>query len=1071
MSEKILKKNKDAPREATSEELRSKHRKELREFLPLDLQVKFEKKGTYKFGGALAKRRKSEVEEDKLFFNILEQKKSIAGDNIGLERLSGEIIENRLGVQKDLDNYIFLYKILDQVSIDLSGSNTLENLVELIKVLGDKGKIGVVISNLVKGGNVNNAVTLAILSNNIGEMEQLFEHADFSDLAYEEGLLAARLNKPDVVNDVIDILRKEERYDQLLDLLVVAGKSDEIKKMIEADVESASKHPDSISYNQSALRGIKSLAKVNPESISDVDVGVCLRNVDYEPALVCEIALSLAKEKPDYAQDIMDKLLAKKNENARYFAKIALAMNDYNSVGFAISVCLALEDSPFIGTANEILSELAKIDLEKAREIADQKFSLEQIRKENYHLLGVNKLKKIVHFFDEPLQRGEAFYLLGNIDEAVKEIDRAEMKVVDRPALFRLALNVGRVDKALEILDWIRKYDVNDHLPSVLVYAKTLRPSNETLRLTKTLDELSLNDKSYALTVTEHLLKQKEDLTELKTEYLPRFEALKSYSQGVNKEIEEGKKWTNPDLFFNKNGGNIATLQTLNLNLGTDLVKSLLSRGLSFAEASIEAYGVALGNGEIKRALSEYIKDKVKSFPPQAFGTLLETASAYLNSNQLDLFISILKENRDLKITQDKLNKELLLIVAKDLGLEVQITSGDLSAWHLKYLPNLLTNQELIKSKIGEDSTELTRYQALLKATFENRFKDFITNIDQEDELGKEVAEHNGKVQNAFEEKGIDWDKWNSFEGQEQFIISTVKKIDREALFKQFFERLNALMETIKESPELTAALKKDLQNINNEKKSLDLSTLYSEDGSWYERLLPKFKKAVELFEKNEREARGAKETFFEWTLTIFEPLEHLKETLKTLSKPESREKTTQKEFLIKKWDRDPRRDLFQGNFTHCCISVGVKEMLPGGGVATFHPDTIVDYLLDQGIQVVEVVDPDTNEPIGQVWLFVTPDKDGKPVMIADNFEINNRYPAGNNVNRGIRDAMFKFLKEYAKACKIEKVDLGEVGTNDVETDDLEVVSLPPIEKLGGYLNDEKYYLEALEDTKAFMIQ
>jgi hypothetical protein len=150
---------------------------------------------------------------------------------------------------------------------------------------------------------------------------------------------------------------------------------------------------------------------------------------------------------------------------------------------------------------------------------------------------------------------------------------------------------------------------------------------------------------------------------------------------------------------------------------------------------------------------------------------------------------------------------------------------------------------------------------------------------------------------------------------------------------------------------------------------------------------------------------------------------------------------------------------------------VGVKETPPGGGMTTLHPETIFQYLIDQGVNVAEVIDPDTKDVVAQTWLFVTLDKNGKPVLVADNFEVNGRYPAGNNVSRGIRESMFQFLERYAKECGIEKVILGKVGTNDVETGDLKTTNLPKIEKLGGYFNDEPYYLETLGDQQAYEIK
>lgn len=76
-------------------------------------------------------------------------------------------------------------------------------------------------------------------------------------------------------------------------------------------------------------------------------------------------------------------------------------------------------------------------------------------------------------------------------------------------------------------------------------------------------------------------------------------------------------------------------------------------------------------------------------------------------------------------------------------------------------------------------------------------------------------------------------------------------------------------------------------------------------------------------------------------------------ETIKSLTEKERIEETERKEFIVKLWDRDPRKDLFQGNETGCCIAVGVKEA-PPGAMATLHPETILQYLIDKGINLTK---------------------------------------------------------------------------------------------------------------------
>jgi hypothetical protein len=582
----------------------------------------------------------------------------------------------------------------------------------------------------------------------------------------------------------------------------------------------------------------------------------------------------------------------------------------------------------------------------------------------------------------------------------------------------------------------------------------------ETERLIKIINETEWS--FYGINMISSLINQNQDLGLFKEEYLPKYLFLKKFAKEVNEKIEESKKWKNLQEFFDKHNLDIVNLHLLDLNLSTQLLKNHISRGLSFAESYLDVFGPVLDNELIVKEIKEYIKSN-KNLDGYNLSDLLEISSAYISTKNENLLIELLKNNKgkDFKELKSELNKNLLKKVAESLGIKAEIPEQELKNWKIKYFANLITNQEIIKKRLGEYYLEL--YNKLLNSVFENRFDEFISNLDQKDEFGREIAKHNKKVEEEFKEKGIDWDNWINFKEQVLMTIGTQKKQNMEALFNQFEERFKEWQEKVnKFEPRLKSSLEKDLTQLKQKKKEFDFSKIDLSNPNWLEEFLPTYTKSLNYLK--------SKNPNYNLPVEVEETFNHLLETIKTLSQKQKREQTAKKEFIVKIWDRDPRKDMFQGNQTHCCIAVGVKEAPPGGGLPTLHPETIFQYLIDKGIQVAEVVDPDTGDVVAQTWLFVTLDKNGKPVLVADNFEVNNRYPAGDNVNRGIREAMFQFLKKYAKACNIEKVVLGKVGTNDVETGDLKTIELPPIKKLGGYFNDEKYYLETLDHTEAYEI-
>lgn len=154
-----------------------------------------------------------------------------------------------------------------------------------------------------------------------------------------------------------------------------------------------------------------------------------------------------------------------------------------------------------------------------------------------------------------------------------------------------------------------------------------------------------------------------------------------------------------------------------------------------------------------------------------------------------------------------------------------------------------------------------------------------------------------------------------------------------------------------------------------------------------------------------------------------------------------------------------------------------MKETPPEGGLTTHDPSTIIHYLVDQGVQVVEILDETKRDPIGNTWLFVPKNKRGEPILIADNVEIHRDYMAS-HLNDAICDHLFKFLIEYAKATNMAGVYLGKVPTNDIKYSDLKTAQVPPVDKVGGYLSQYtstqirpgRYYFETHNQRKLVKI-
>ncbi|MBM4177378.1 hypothetical protein FJ208_01075, partial [Candidatus Gribaldobacteria bacterium] len=772
---------------------------------------------------------------------------------------------------------------------------------------------------------------------------------------------------------------------------------------------------------------------------------------------------------PDSAKQAMEQCF--KDGWPNLTAEIALALKDFASAKQAMEQCF---EEKRLDLAAKIAVTLAETDPGSAKQTMEQCFEKgwQGSAAEIATALAETDPGSAKQAMKQCLKEGE-IYPAAQIAVALAETDPGSAKQameqcfkekrLDLAAKIAVTLAETDPDSAEQAMEQCfkeKRLDLAAQIAVTLAENFTLKPQAE--RLQEISQKTGAND--YGLSILAKLLEEDQNLNKFNQEYLPRYLQIKNIALKVNDAIDETKKWQDPVSFFIKNNLDIVNLMYLNSNLASQLFKNNLPRGLSFTQSYLEVFRPGLNNQEMFANLKNYLNNAPKNFNGYNLSDLLEIASAYQNLNQQETFFQVINNE---KLTQNfaelksELNKQLLTKISRQLGLKIEITEQEISSWQIKYLANLITNQEMIKKQGNEDVLQI--YNAVLESAFKNNFKQLITDPNQNNEIGQQIAYHNQKVAEEFKKHQINWDNWLNFQEKGRMTISIAKKQNKEALFSQFTDRLKSFQENLKKEQEsLSKSLEKDLIALNQKKKEFDPAKINLQDPNWLKDILPTYAKNLDYLQKNNPN--------FKLSSAIEESFGHLVEAIQALIQRQEQEQTLQKEFIVKLWDRDPRKDMFQGNHTHCCIAVGVKETPPGGGIATLYPQTIFQYLIDQGLQVAEVIDPDTREPIAQTWLFVTLTEKGEPVLVTDNFEVNNRYPVGNNVNQNIREAMFQFLNRYAQVCNIKRVVLGAVKTNDVATDDLKTISLPPIEKLGGYLGSS-YYLETLEKKQVFDIK
>ncbi len=184
---------------------------------------------------------------------------------------------------------------------------------------------------------------------------------------------------------------------------------------------------------------------------------------------------------------------------------------------------------------------------------------------------------------------------------------------------------------------------------------------------------------------------------------------------------------------------------------------------------------------------------------------------------------------------------------------------------------------------------------------------------------------------------------------------------------------------------------------------------------------------------------------------------------IRKLTSKEVSENLDGRQVHISVWDRNPDMDLYQGNYSPCCISI---ESGAGGESSE---STIADYLTDLGVQIVSIYDTEKNIPIAAAWCWIGTSKVGTTSLIIDNIEANTDY--SNQYAHLLGEKLVNYIVDYGKKIGADRVELG-TAHNDLPDQRLMSrmrASGKRYLKTGGYNRADGYFLEA-EDTKVVTV-
>ncbi len=472
------------------------------------------------------------------------------------------------------------------------------------------------------------------------------------------------------------------------------------------------------------------------------------------------------------------------------------------------------------------------------------------------------------------------------------------------------------------------------------------------------------------------------------------------------------------------------------------------------------------------QTVEQYLSLTERSFSPKDFELLkklnnpnLTNASGKpLSSKQkikmIDLIMAYKNLGTDTKIIEDAADTGKIDIGALNIEmLKAVLSKGGLSKEELKNATaeNLgFDFSQLHFLAVQLNSSDIVNpFDDLLRAAVLGDFREYIN--DETNDYGRVNAE----TKEQFMQAGMDYDKWVNPEKSAEVIFNT-----QTLSVTDIVEEISSAVEELRRHNKfIKTALDKALrENIVNDKFVLrpEETTNAVELNKFIEKFKEITSNTRNRAEQSKTSSDALRRVNAEKTLSLLDRVELQSakiNELQTLKKQKGN-----MNVKIKMWDRVPQKDIFQGNYSTCCIGMA-------GGNGHFMPY----YLMNTAFNMIEIVEntenPITDEngnitgyaegnTIGNALCYFVLDSDGKPAFVVDNIEINNSKKPSGETALQLRDKITEYAANVAKSVTGRddvNIYLSE-NYNDVPCDDLPKVDSSV--KLVGKTNASRIYLD-----------
>jgi Ankyrin repeats (many copies) len=382
-------------------------------------------------------------------------------------------------------------------------------------------------------------------------------------------------------------------------------------------------------------------------------------------------------------------------------------------------------------------------------------------------------------------------------------------------------------------------------------------------------------------------------------------------------------------------------------------------------------------------------------------------------------------------------------LAANDIADETALSKIDIEALLDRFSPAQLVNIFNATAKMTGD-----QYRAIFREMLRRDLgittgsvTDFLHTDSTE---GYGIAQHNHAIREQLEAQGLKPESILDYDGSHEFIYFPNNEVDdRRATAQGSLTVLWSYLDTLDEK--MAPLTDGKLRKIKNDLKQLR-QIISKETGSPNPVKLnsPAARDKIQaLIRKLDSLADFPDQDFQIFSEHVKQQWQRVTQLLDSHGVSPAASQTKAKRFVVKMWDKNAANTFFLGDYVGCCLAPD-GQMFPA----------MVQRRMDDAMLFPVVIDPETNEPVALLWLYLAEDPDGNIHPLANFCEVKAGYGQNKDLRKVLLNALLTFCGD--KYCQ-DNPGLGGLlmnkltyGYNMGDLDSHAMQSIANIKKVGG---------------------